>query len=79
MWDIIGKDAGKPVYELLGGSGDPIPAYASTGEHKTVEERLEYVEDRVSEGFEATKLRFGREEIEDDLERRAPSATSSPN
>jgi len=68
LWDIIGKDAGKPVYELLGGTDDEIPAYASTGEHKTVEERLEYVEERVSEGFEAIKLRFGREEIEDDLE-----------
>ena len=68
LWDIIGKDAGKPVYELLGGTDDSIPAYASTGEHKTVEERLEYVEERVSEGFEAMKLRFGREDIEDDLE-----------
>ncbi|MCX2818700.1 mandelate racemase/muconate lactonizing enzyme family protein [Haladaptatus sp. F3-133] len=67
LWDIIGKDAGKPVYELLGGTNREIRAYASTGEHKGVDERLAYVEERVSEGFEAVKLRLGRDDIEDDL------------
>lgn len=56
-WDVVGKDAGKPVYELLGGTGEPIPAYASTGEVQPAEERLEYVRARVAEGFEAVKLR----------------------
>ncbi|WP_436900982.1 mandelate racemase/muconate lactonizing enzyme family protein [Halovenus halobia] len=58
LWDIIGKDAGKPVYELLGGSDEPIPAYASTGQMLPAAERIEYVEDRVDEGFEAVKLRI---------------------
>lgn len=58
LWDIIGKDAGKPVYELLGGSGEPIPAYASTGAVLAAEDRIEYVEARVEEGFEAVKLRI---------------------
>lgn len=57
LWDIIGKDAGKPVHELLGGTGDPIPAYASTGQVLPADERVAYVEDRVAEGFEAVKLR----------------------
>jgi D-galactarolactone cycloisomerase len=56
-WDIIGKDAGKPVFELLGGTADPIPAYASTGEVQPADERLDYVRERVEEGFEAVKLR----------------------
>lgn len=68
LWDIIGKDAGKPIYELLGGDDGPIPAYASTGAIKPAEERLEYVADRVAEGFEAIKLRFGSPDVETDLE-----------
>ena len=57
LWDVIGKDAGKPVYELLGGTDDPIPAYASTGEVQPADERIEYVRERVEKGFEAVKLR----------------------
>jgi len=65
LWDVIGKDAGKPVYELLGGTGDPIRAYASTGEVQPAEERVAYVRERVAEGFEAVKLRV---ETPDDLD-----------
>lgn len=66
MWDIIGKDAGLPVYRLLGGSPDPVPVYASTGERQHAEERIAYVEDRVAEGYEAVKLRFGAADPEAD-------------
>jgi len=59
LWDIAGKEAGKPVYELLGGStGDEIPCYASNlhpVDHEKLErEALDYVE----KGFDAMKLRF---------------------
>ncbi|HZD42933.1 MAG TPA: enolase C-terminal domain-like protein, partial [Methanomicrobiales archaeon] len=58
LWDIIGKDAGKPTYEILGATSREIRAYASTGEVKPAEERIDYVEDRLAEGFEAVKLRI---------------------
>ena len=58
LWDIIGKDAGKPVYELLGGTGDAVRAYASTGQLLEADERIEYVRERVEEGFEGVKLRI---------------------
>lgn len=57
LWDIIGKDAGKPVYELFGAERSEIPCYASTGERQSADDRIPYVEQRVEEGFEAVKLR----------------------
>jgi L-alanine-DL-glutamate epimerase-like enolase superfamily enzyme len=59
LWDIAGKEADKPVYELLGGpTTDDIPCYASNlhpVDLETLErEAIEYVE----AGFEAMKLRF---------------------
>lgn len=66
MWDILGKDAGLPVYRLLGGSPDPIPAYASTGERQPAEVRISYVERCVEDGFDAVKLRFGAADPEDE-------------
>ena len=65
LWDVIGKDAGKPIYELLGGRRRELRAYASTGERQPVEERLAYVDERVEAGFEAVKLRFGPDPGED--------------
>jgi D-galactarolactone cycloisomerase len=65
LWDIIGKDAGKPIHELLGGTNHEIPTYASTGEIQPADERIEYIEDRIAEGFEAVKLRItSREDVE---------------
>jgi D-galactarolactone cycloisomerase len=57
LWDLIGKDAGKPVYELFGAEARDVPCYASTGEVQPADERIAYVEERVEEGFEAVKLR----------------------
>ena len=52
LWDIIGKDAGKPVYELLGAEATDIPCYASTGEYRPADERVDYVV--VEAGFHET-------------------------
>ncbi|MFC7141584.1 enolase C-terminal domain-like protein [Halosimplex aquaticum] len=59
LWDIAGKEADKPVYELLGGPvTDEIPCYASNlhpVDMDTLErEAIEYAE----KGFDAMKLRF---------------------
>lgn len=68
LWDIKGKEMGKPIYELLGGSDDPLRAYASTGELQSAADRLQYVADRVADGFEAVKLRVDSNNPEADLE-----------
>ncbi len=59
LWDIAGKAANKPVYELLGGPvREEIPCYASNlhpVDHETLEqEAIDYVE----QGFDAMKMRF---------------------
>ncbi len=42
IWDLMGKIANVPVYNLLGGKvKDKMPAYVSTTSYKTVEEYIE--------------------------------------
>lgn len=57
FWDIMGKVAGKPVCELLGGQPCTVKLYASTGEVKEPGRRIEEAEARYDEGFRTIKLR----------------------
>jgi len=57
FWDLKGKLAGKPVYELLGGKHCKVKLYASTGEVKNPHDRIAEAEARYAEGFRAIKLR----------------------
>jgi L-rhamnonate dehydratase len=52
LWDLAGKRAGKPVYDLLGGLRNPVmPAYASIGHTIT---------DQADRGFKHVKLHMPR-------------------
>ncbi|MEO7397745.1 MAG: mandelate racemase/muconate lactonizing enzyme family protein [Ilumatobacteraceae bacterium] len=67
LWDLAGKVAGRPLWEMLGGHGNRIRAYASTGVHRSVAEMVEVARRAVALGFPALKVRFGRPTIDDDL------------
>ncbi len=67
LWDLIGKATGQPVYRLLGGGADRLKAYASTGELRPLEARVESAKQIVAEGFRALKLRFHSADYREDV------------
>ncbi len=71
LWDIKGKEAGKPVYELLGGpTREKVRLYTHLG-GSTPEELAEQAKARVAEGFTAVRLYpfgdFGKSDFEEGL------------
>ncbi|MGB3306071.1 MAG: enolase C-terminal domain-like protein [Thermomicrobiales bacterium] len=56
LWDLTAKIAGLPLYKLIGGYRDRIPAYASTVTYATIEEFLEIADQCLEAGFRAIKL-----------------------
>jgi len=70
LWDIIGKKLKTPVYRLLGGFRDRVPGYGSGGvlslsKEQLVKEQMSWVE----EGFKAVKMKVGRRDSREDIER----------
>src|SRR5262245_6842799 len=63
LWDASGKALGQPLYRLLGGYGDRLPAYASDRLWYSLspEELAESAGQHVARGFRAVKLRLGKE------------------
>lgn len=66
-WDIMGKKAGKPVYELLGGEARPIEVYCSTGEMHDPERRADEILTIRERGYRCAKLRVKSVELKDDI------------
>jgi D-galactarolactone cycloisomerase len=62
LWDIRGKAEGKPLYQLLGGERDHMPAYASglVWQDDFGVLRRE-AQQHVANGFHAMKMRIGRD------------------
>ena len=56
LWDLAGKAAGLPVWKLLGGHRDTIPAYASTVTYDSLEEYLDIADQCLEAGYPAIKL-----------------------
>jgi len=66
-WDIMGKAAGKPVYQLLDGRARPIDVYLSTGEMHPPAQRVAELLAARQKGFKAAKLRVKNAELKEDV------------
>jgi L-alanine-DL-glutamate epimerase-like enolase superfamily enzyme len=72
LWDIKGKACSLPVYKLLGGYTDKVPVYIAGGYYedgKGLEELAAEMEESVSMGAAAIKMKIGGATINEDVER----------
>lgn len=70
LWDVCGKALNVPVYRMLGGFHQAIPAYAMVGwYYQTEEEYKRAIAAAVEEGFKAVKIKVGRGPLEEDIRR----------
>lgn len=56
LWDLYGKLIGRPVYEILGGYRDKLPAYASGMTKASVSEFVEDALKYKEQGFQGYKI-----------------------
>lgn len=69
-WDLLGKSLGIPLIDLLGRVRDRVPLYGSgINLNKSVDEVIEQVERWKSLGYKAAKVKVGKADLEEDVER----------
>ncbi len=72
LWDIIGKRAGLPLYRLLGGYTNQVPAYVTGGyyqEGKGIPDLIAECQGYVEAGYKAIKIKVGGASLQEDVER----------
>lgn len=67
LWDLCGKIANEPVWKLLGGRRDRVPAYASSATLRDPAAMAEAAEAYLARGFRGMKVRFHRGDWRDDI------------
>lgn len=67
LWDALGRRFGAPLYEVLGGTRAPVPAYETNGGwlQFDVDTLVENAERAAEEGFAGMKMKVGRSHAED--------------
>jgi L-alanine-DL-glutamate epimerase-like enolase superfamily enzyme len=70
-WDLAARAAGQPLFRYLGGDRTRVPTYASSGLwlDYSVDALLSEAEAFVKQGHRAMKVRVGRKDPEEDVER----------
>jgi L-alanine-DL-glutamate epimerase-like enolase superfamily enzyme len=73
VWDIVGKNAGLPVWKMLGACRDRMPVYSMCGWYYDNDDDLyEYrkqIETALTHGYRAIKIKTGRHTLADDERR----------
>ena len=72
VWDLMGKFYNQPLYKLLGGARDRIPAYISEinlSETDTGEDLIARVDRYIEQGYQTVKIKIGKEDLQEDIER----------
>lgn len=71
LWDIAGKASGRPLYRVLGGARQEVPAYHSGGLwlSRSTDQLAQEAGGFVEQGFRAIKMRLGCPTPKEDIER----------
>lgn len=70
LWDLVAQHRGEPLFRLLGNCRDAVRGYGSgVNLHLSQDDLLTQVESFLAEGYRAVKVKIGREDPHEDLER----------
>ena len=78
LWDVAGKDARKPLYELLGGRTGPLSAYATFPYRQSIDDLIESGQWLAEKGFHSMKITVGTD-VETDKRRIREVAAALPD
>ena len=70
LWDLRGRALGEPLWRLLGGAADRVPAYVGGIDLLLpLDQLLEQTRAALGDGFGAIKMKVGRDLLAEDVER----------
>ncbi len=72
LWDLMGQRAGAPLWTLIGGYRDSIPAYVAAGYYgngKDLSALQQEMRHCLSHGVKAVKMKIGALSVQEDVER----------